>query len=309
MNDYVETGDALDDFEFEIITVDLSGNPINKNPIAVNARRFRESLAPEIGLEMVAMPSGKFMMGSPELEHDRWDDENPQHEVTVQPFFIGKYSITQAQWRVIANTPEIEQKLNPEPSNFKGDNRPVEEVSWEEAAEFCQRLSRDTGRDYRLPTEAEWEYACRAGTTTPFYFGKTITGKLANYDSDDTYFQERKVKSKGETTSVGDFPPNAFGLYDMHGNVWEWCQDHWHDSYQGAPTDGSACLSDDKNANRVLPDGSVWLSDDKNANRVLRGGSWGSYPRFCRSASRDYGTPVNRDDLIGFRVVCEISRT
>jgi formylglycine-generating enzyme required for sulfatase activity len=287
----VETGDDFYSFEFETVQVDERGKIIDREQNKAFA--FREPLAPEIGLEMVAIPSGKFMMGSPDTEHDRYPDESPQHEVTVQPFFIGKYPVTQAQWRVIANTTQIERELNPDPSHFKvkGDNRPVEEVSWEEAVEFCQRLSRETGRDYRLPTEAEWEYACRAGTTTPFHFGKTITGKLANYDSDVTYLQERKVKSKGETTSVGDFPPNAFGLYDMHGNVWEWCLDNWHSNYEGAPTDGSA-----------------WLSED-DKDRVLRGGSWLNDPRYCRSASRAFNTPVDRFSRLGFRVVCEIPRT
>jgi formylglycine-generating enzyme required for sulfatase activity len=286
----VESGDVLFEFEFETIQVDERSKIIDREQ--GKAFAFREPLAQKIGLEMVAIPSGKFMMGSPETEHDRYPDESPQHEVTVQPFFIGKYSITQAQWRVIANTTQVERELNPDPFHFKGDNRPVEEVSWEDAIEFCQRLSRETGRDYRLPTESEWEYACRVGTATPFYFGKTITGKLANYDSDVTYFQERKVKSKGKTTSVGDFPPNAFGLYDMHGNVWEWCLDNWHSNYEGAPTDGSA-----------------WLSDEDDITHIMRGGSWDINPRSCRSATRDLNTPDNRNNVIGFRVVCEIPRT
>jgi formylglycine-generating enzyme required for sulfatase activity len=285
----IDSGDALYLFEFETVLVDERGKIIDR--AQSKAFAFKEPLTTAIGLEMVAIPSGKFTMGSPESEYDRWEDESPEHQVTIQPFFIGKYPITQAQWRVIANKPQIERELNPEPSSFKGDHRPVEEVSWEEAVEFCQRLSRDTGRDYRLPTEAEWEYACRAETTTPFYFGKTITGKFANYDSGNVYLQERKVKNKRETTPVGDFPPNAFGLYDMHGNVWEWCLDNWHSNYEGAPIDGSA-----------------WLSDD-NKDRILRGGSWLNDPRHCRSATRDYDTPVNRYDVIGFRVVCEIPRT
>jgi formylglycine-generating enzyme required for sulfatase activity len=286
----IDSGDALYSFEFETVQVDERGKIVHREQ--GKAFAFREPLVPDIWLAMVWIPGGKFMMGSPELEHDRYPDESPEHEVTVQPFFIGKYPITQSQWRVIANTPEIERKLNPEPSHFKGDNRPVEEVSWEEAVEFCQRLSRETKRDYRLPTEAEWEYACRAGTTTPFYFGNTIAGKLANYDSDVTYLQERKLKSKGETTPVGDFPPNAFGLYDLHGNVWEWCLDNWHDNYEGAPIDGSA-----------------WLSDNEGARRLLRGGSWNNIPRNCRSATRSRDTPDNRDNDLGFRVVCEIPRT
>jgi formylglycine-generating enzyme required for sulfatase activity len=286
----IESGNALYPFEFETIQVDEQGKIVSREQNRAFA--FREPLAPDIGLEMVAIPSGKFMMGSPESEHGRYNDENPQHQVTVQPFFIGKYSITQAQWRMLANTPEIERELKPEISDFKDDNRPLENVFWEDAVEFCRRLSRETGRDYRLPTEAEWEYACRAETQTPFYFGKTITGKLANYDSENTYLQEHKVKRKGKTTSVGIFPPNQFGLYDMHGNVWEWCLDYWHDNYKGAPTDGSA-----------------WLSENDDATRIVRGGSWIFNPRGCRSATRSNFTPDDRDDHFGFRVVCEIPRT
>jgi formylglycine-generating enzyme required for sulfatase activity len=286
----IDSGNALYPFEFETVQVDERGEIVYREQ--GRAFAFREPLAADIGLEMVAIPSGKFIMGSPDLEYDRFPDESPEHQVTVQPFFIGKYPVTQAQWRIIANTPQIDRELNLGASHFKGDTRPVEEVSWEEAVEFCQRLSRETGRDYRLQTEAEWEYACRAGTTTPFYFGKTITGKLANYDSDETYLQEHKVKSKGETTSVGDFLPNAFGLYDLHGNVWEWCLDHWHSNYEGALTDGTA-----------------WLSDEDNARYIVRGGSWFNNPRCCRSATRDHDIPDNRDYSFGFRVVCEIPRT
>jgi formylglycine-generating enzyme required for sulfatase activity len=142
-----------------------------------------------------------------------------------------------------------------------------------------------TGRQYRLPTEAEWEYACRAGTTTPFHFGPTITSDLANYDGNYVYGDGPKGKFREETTGVGSFPPNALGLYDMHGNVWEWCQDHWHSNYEGAPTDGGA-----------------WLPSSE--LRLLRGGSWLYYPELCRSAYRDYDFPDNRNCNIGFRVVC-----
>jgi formylglycine-generating enzyme required for sulfatase activity len=292
----IDSGDALYPFEFETVQVDERGTIIHREQ--GQAFAFREPLATDIGLEMVAIPSGKFMMGSPESEHDSGEDkgyqrESPQHEVTVQPFFIGKYPITQSQWRVIADTPQIERELKPDPSKFtKIDNRSVERVSWEEAVEFCQRLSRETGRDYRLPAEAEWEYACRAGTTTPFYFGKTITGNLANYDSEVTYLQEREVKRQAKTTPVDDFLPNAFGLYDMHGSVWEWCLDNWHSNYEGAPTDGSA-----------------WLSNEDNVRQVVRGGSWLHAPHNCRSASRYYFTLDYRNNGTGFRVVCEIPRT
>jgi formylglycine-generating enzyme required for sulfatase activity len=157
-------------------------------------------------------------------------DEGPQHRVTIQSFWMGKYPITQRQWQAV---------MGENPSYFKGDNRPVENVSWEDVVAFCQRLSEKTGKTYRLPSEAEWEYACRAGTTTPFYFGETITTDLVNYHGEYPYAAAPEGVYREETTEVGIFPPNAFGLYDMHGNVWEWCADPWHDNYNGAPTDGS----------------------------------------------------------------------
>jgi formylglycine-generating enzyme required for sulfatase activity len=187
----------------------------------------------------------------------------------------------------------------------------VEQVSWYDAIEFCGRLSKLTGREYRLPSEAEWEYACRAGTTTPFYFGETITGELANYDASDIYAGEPKGKYRKETTPVGQFPSNDFGLYDMHGNVWEWCLDPWHDSYQGKTQTDSEVWDEEQNAEQYLLDKNnvIQLLSDKRT-RVLRGGSWGNYPRHCRSALRIRLNPVNRlnsDD--GFRVVCRFPRT
>ncbi|MTJ47484.1 formylglycine-generating enzyme family protein [Dolichospermum sp. UHCC 0259] len=244
-----------------------------------------------IGLEMVAIPRGTFIMGSPPEELKRQKDESPQHSVTVRPFFMGKYQITQAQWRFVAQLPQVTRELKPDPSRFKGDNRPVESVSWKDTVEFCDRLSNHTKRQYRLPSEAEWEYACRAGTTTPFHFGETITTDLANYHGDYTYGDGIKGINQKETTEVDSFGlANNFGLYDMHGNVREWCQDVWHSNYKGARTEGSA-----------------WLSDkhEKGLNsRVLRGGSWYDYPGNCRSASRckiHFDYPL---DIIGFRVVC-----
>ncbi|MGL4501365.1 MAG: formylglycine-generating enzyme family protein, partial [Planktothrix sp.] len=153
----------------------------------------------------------------------------PAIPVNIPQFFLGKYAITQAQWKVVAGYETIERKLKPEPSHFKGDNRPVEQVNWDDAREFCNRLSVKTGRTYRLPTEVEWEYACRAGTETPFHFGETISDELANYNATEIYGRGIKGKFRQETTDVGSFPPNNFGLYDMHGNVWEWCEDDWHD--------------------------------------------------------------------------------
>ena len=265
------------------------------------AKYFPENLGDDIQLDMISIPGGTFMMGSPKEEKDSLDRERPQHEVTVQPFFMGKYPVTQAQWRFVAQLRQVNKKLDPDPSKFKGDNRPVETVSWYDAVEFCDRLSEHTKRQYRLPSEAEWEYACRAGTTTPFHFGETITTDLANYDGRSSYGQGTKGVDRGETTAVGSFGvANNFGLYDMHGNVWEWCLDDWHSNYKGAPTDGSAWFNSDDNLS------------DKSGRAVMRGGSWIFYPQFCRSASRDLNFRGERDDfdsVIGFRVVCVVGRT
>jgi formylglycine-generating enzyme required for sulfatase activity len=254
-------------------------------------------------INMVLILGGTFQMGSPEDEVDRFDDEGPQHSVTVPSFFMSEYPIVKAHWWVVSQMPQIKSNLEASPSHFsKGTDEPVESVSWEEAVEFGARLSRHSGRTYRLPSEAEWEYACRAGTTTPFHCGETITTDLANYrgtDDEDlewsgSYGRGPKGIYREKTTPIDTFSHNAFGLYDMHGNVWEWCEDHWHDNYQGAPTDGSAWID---------------LNAEKNAERVMRGGSWIYSPRFCRSATRYFNTSDFRDYLIGFRVVCEISRT
>jgi len=253
---------------------------------------FTEDLGNGITIEMVAIAGGKFLMGSPASEAGSRETERPQHEVRVKAFNIGKYQITQAQWRVVAALPKVNRDLKADPSNFKGDNRPVEGVSWYSTVEFCYRLSRQTGKPYRLPSEAEWEYACRAGITTPFYFGETITTELANYNGNYTYASGSKGIYREQTTDVGSFPPNAFGLYDMHGNVWEWCADTWHDNYQGAPIDES-----------------VWLNDNYSQLRLLRGGSWNGSPDFCRSASRSRISPEYDDSRVGFRVVCGAQRT
>jgi formylglycine-generating enzyme required for sulfatase activity len=162
----------------------------------------------------------------------------------------------------------------------------VEQVSWKEAMEFCRRLSVRTGRNYTLPSESQWEYACRVGTTTAFSFGETLTPELANYNGNNTYVSGPKGVYRQKTAEVGSFPANGWGLHDMHGNVWEWCLDSWHGTYKGAP-----------------PDGSAWTTDG-GANRLLRGGSWDDFPRYCRSACRNVALPVDRYDGFGFRVCC-----
>ncbi len=271
-------------FKFEVVTIDSQGR---EKASRQQAEYFIETLSDTLGLEMVSIPGGQFTMGAPRGEEMSPEEERPQHLVTIQPFFIGRYPITQAQWRVIANLPQINCHLEPEPSYFKGDKLPVERVSWYQAQEFCDRLSQKTGRQYRLPTEAEWEYACRARTSTPFHFGRQITANLANYNSKDDYYRQ-------QTTEVGSFPANVFGLSDMHGLVWEWCADYDHENYLGAPLDGSVWLND----------GSAWLNDGIEEYRILRGGSWDCSPNLCRSASRFSGNPSVPKKEFGFRVVC-----
>jgi formylglycine-generating enzyme required for sulfatase activity len=252
-------------------------------------------------LRLMQIPAGTFHMGSPDDELERDDSEGPQHEVTVSEFFMAKYPVTQAQWRVVAGMAAVNRELKADPSRFKGDKRPVEQVSWDDAVEFCDRLTAHTQRQYRLPSEAEWEYACRAGTTTPFHFGETITTEVANYQGTDneeygwsgSYGAGPKGEYREETTSVDHFGiANAFGLCDMHGNVWEWCADHWHENYEGALTDDSA-----------------WIEGGDSSRRVIRGGSWNDPPRLCRSAYRNGYSPDYTSDNLGFRVVCSPPRS
>ncbi|UKO97502.1 bifunctional serine/threonine-protein kinase/formylglycine-generating enzyme family protein [Nostoc sp. UHCC 0870] len=276
-------------FEFDTATITvtnsgflgLGGKKHEINRIRGRAEYFRENLSNGVVLDMVAIPGGKFLMGSPENEPGRYDSESPEHQVNVKPFFMGKFPVTQAQWQAVAGFTKVNIDLNPEPSCFKGANSPVERVSWYDAVEFCARLSQKTGRIYCLPSEAEWEYACRAGTTTPYYFGETITKDLANYGN-----------SYQQTTDVGKFPANPFGLYDMHGSIWEWCLDDWHNNYEGAPIDGSSWFDDHNHLYQ------------KQGRALLRGGSWINNPGNCRSASRNDSNRDNLGNRGGFRVVC-----
>ncbi|MGB3208531.1 MAG: formylglycine-generating enzyme family protein [Crinalium sp.] len=252
------------------------------------AEYLPENLGNGVTLEMVSIPGGSFLMGSLDTEEGRYDNETPQHKVKISPFLIGKTPVTQAQWKAVAALPQINQKLDLDPSHFKGANRPVEKVSWNDAIEFCARLAKKTGKKYRLPSEAEWEYACRAGTTTPFHFGETISPEIANYNGNSTYGSGKKGKYRQETTIVGSLQvANAFGLYDMHGNVWEWCADFWHENYYDAPTDGS-----------------VWEFGEDDSYRMLRGGSWFNYPMICRSADRSRLRFDGCSFNFGFRVAC-----
>ncbi|MGK7911222.1 MAG: SUMF1/EgtB/PvdO family nonheme iron enzyme [Synechococcus sp.] len=266
-------------------------------PKSSGLENFSEPLGNGVALEMIAIPGGGFWMGSPEREEGRdWyeefdeslvDVEGPQHRVNLQPFWMGKYPVTQAQWMEVAALPKVKEELTPQPSHFFGLDRPVEQISWFEAVEFCDRLSQQTGKDYRLPSEAEWEYACRARTVTPFSFGPTISTDLANYNGNYIYGKGSKGEYREQTTPVGTFKANAFGLYGMHGNVWEWCADHWHANYEGAP-----------------PGGTPWIKGGDKNYRVLRGGSWDYGPQDCRSACRSWDFPGYRYRFYGFRVAC-----
>ena len=229
---------------------------------------FTEKLPKRVKLEMVSLPAGKFTMGSPES-----DSEKPPHQVKVNSFAIGKYPITQAQYEAVMGT---------NPSHFENNpQNPVEQVSWDDAQAFCEKLSRITGKTYRLPTEAEWEYACRAGTTTRYYFGDN-DNQLGDY----AWYREN---SNNTTHPVGQKKPNGWGIYDMSGNVWEWCEDDWHENYIGAPNEGTA-----------------WIDNDNRSQspKCLRGGSWRYLPLFCRSAYRYWFYPGIHYNYIGFRVAC-----
>jgi formylglycine-generating enzyme required for sulfatase activity len=297
----------LSEYLVDVITSDERGKitQTRKN----RARHFTEKLGDGVVIEMVEAPGGTFSMGTtadeleqiaqdhgrdvekemkPRLpERLRW--ETPQRTVRVSRFYLSKYEITQAQWRAVAQLPKVKRDLMSDPSYFKGGSRPVEMVSWEDAMEFCERLSRATGRKYRLPTEAEWEYACRAGSRSAFHFGDTVTPAWANYDARSPYASAPKGASRQQTMPVGSLGvANAFGLFDMHGNVWEWCLDTWHDNYSQAPNDGS---SREKEANNYV--------------KVIRGGAWNSFAGECRAGARNRITAPFKLNGIGFRVVAE----
>ena len=304
-NEITQKDNALDlqEFQFETVTVNRKGEIIKRE--IKQASYFTQELGNGVTLDMVKIPGGTFVMGTEDEELEklknkyyktkRYDREKPQHQVTIPPFFMGKYTVTQAQWRAIASSKDlkVEHDIETEPSRFKGDNHPVERVSWYDAIEFCQRLSKLTNQEYQLPSESQWEYACRAFNSKeltleqwnekyhqPFHFGETITTDLANYNG---IFSSGAFRRK--TIPVGMFPPNAFGLYDMHGNIWEWCEDDWHEQYKDAPTNGRA-----------------WLSEDS-IYKMLRGGSWSNNPNACRCAYRRGGKPDITISGFGFRVV------
>jgi formylglycine-generating enzyme required for sulfatase activity len=264
-----------------------------------------------VALELIKIPVGSFMMGTDKTEVKRLNQEYstdwyncelPQHRVTLQEFYLGKYPVTQEQYQAV---------MGNNPANFQDNPKnPVEQVSWQDAQAFCQKLKELTGQDFCLPTEAEWEYACRAGTQTRYYFGDdesqlgdyTWYGdnsgknpldsqKLWSDQPDGSKYLEKLQNNGCQTHPVGQKKPNAWGLYDMHGNVWEWCEDLWHESYAEKPEN-------------IKNNGSIIWSDSNKKYRVLRGGSWDINPRYCRSANRGRNNLDNRINFYGFRVAC-----
>lgn len=272
-------------FVFETVTLAPDGKILKREK--KRAKEYFEGSGGAATIQMVAIPAGTIVFGSPEDEPEREPSEGPATSVKIGAFFVSKSPITQAQYRATASgLPRVRIDLDPDPSTFKGDDRPVECVSWEEAVEFCVRLSRHTGRGYRLPTEQEWEYACRAGSSTPFTFGPTLTVDTANVDGAIGYEEGPEGDGRGETTPVGSIGfANRFGLTDLHGNVWEWTEDQWHETLAGAPADGSA-----------------WVEGGDPTVRVIRGGSWASIPADARSARRFGFLQKGRRNDVGFRV-------
>ncbi|MEI6065431.1 MAG: formylglycine-generating enzyme family protein, partial [Pseudanabaena sp. ELA748] len=232
-------------------------------------------------LELAAIREGEFQMGSSQNSN-----EQPIHPVRVKAFKMAKHAVTQELWKAVAAMPKVKDDLTSDPSHFKGAKRPVENVSWHDAQEFCKRLAKAIKQPVRLPTEAEWEYACRVGTNTHFAFGDTITPSQVNYDGNNPFGGASKGEYRQTTVPVDSLAKNDWDLYQMHGNVWEWCEDVWHDNYNGAPSDGSA-----------------WVTGGDQSYKMLRGGSWCNYADYCRSAFRNRISPDGRDSYSGFRVV------
>jgi formylglycine-generating enzyme required for sulfatase activity len=280
-------GPVLRTFAFDTVALDSEGRVTERR--RASAQQLVQPLGKGVTLHMVQIPGGTFLMGAPESEPGSKTSERPQHQVNVAPFYLGKYPVTLDQWRAVMGARPYAMKIAA--SSFKKSGRqPAVRVSFDEVEEFCARLSRKTRRIFRLPSEAEWEYACRAGTSTAFSFGPAITRDVAIYDGEAI----RRADPDGTHTTtrpVGSLrAANAFGLSDMHGHVWEWCEDWWHKSYEGAPTDGRA-----------------WKSDGESRNRVMRGGSWYAAAEFCRSASRHIGGEAGiRSRQIGLRVAMTV---
>jgi formylglycine-generating enzyme required for sulfatase activity len=262
---------SLQEFSFESPQVNRRGEIIETQ--ARRAYQYAESLGSGIQLIMVAIPGGSFRMGS--LLHS-FPEERPPHWVVLPAFFLAQHPVTQSEWlSVMGKLP---------PCRFPGAHLPVDNLSYQDTQNFCHRLSQTTGKPYRLPSEAEWEYACCAGTVTPYSTGETITTGMANYCGEHVYLDEPRGLYRHITTPPGSFPPNSFGLEDMHGNLWEICADSWHPDYEGAPSG-------------VEP----WENGGEAGFCVARGGSWHEPPENCRSSVRLRTLKSERDDFYGFR--------
>ena len=273
---------AIQDFTFETLRLDAHGQIMAKMP--GQARRVVQSLGQGVELSLVEVPGGMFRMGS--IHEGGYDDERPVHPVYIRPgLWLGQYAVTQAQWLAVMGHLPV--------CRFKGPQAPVESISWEEAAGFCRTLSKKTGRLYRLPSEAEWECACRAGTNSPFAYGETLTTAVANYVGEHLYRQEAPGVYRHGPSPVGSFPPNVWGFYEMHGNIWEYCADVWQADYQGLTTDSTS-----RQVGRPAGDKTLrW--------RVARGGSWHEPPSHCRSAVRLQVSENDPLEFYGLRVLLQ----
>jgi formylglycine-generating enzyme required for sulfatase activity len=264
----------IEPLSYSFVTVNTYGQVVSHR--AGQAEQLAFDIGGEQPLAMISLRGGTFLMGSPAGEG--YPDEKPWHEVRVEPFFIGRFPVTQGQWMDLM---DLDKGWR-----FRGARKAVHNVSWREALEFCERLTKLTGHAFWLPSEAQWEYACRGGTETAFSCGPTITTDLANYNGEYTYLAAPKGPYRHLLLDVDAFPANPFGLHEMHGNLWEWCADPWHDRYDGAPADGR-----------------VWDEGGSDRYRVARGGSWHETPDLCRSAGRLKLPYDEGDEMIGLRVV------
>ena len=334
---------VLSVFNFETVTVDVRGQVSRQQRYA---QFFVEALGNGVGLDMISIPSGTFLMGASETEGCKAGGfpagyipkpetaELPQHRVTVPAFFLGKHPVTQTQWQAIVALPQVNKPLNPDPSYFKGAKHPVDTVSWQQAEEVYARLSAHSGKQYRFPSEAEWEFACRAGTRTHFCWGDAYNTNFANHIDRLVWSDKKPLKTRkrtprwlarrpdldpwrSQTTAVDQFPPNAFGLYDMHGNVWEWCADPWHFGYDGAPNEGNIWETEPDDRIHLLFDEFSYQDSREHRSmgdsqaRVVRGGSFAMNLFDCRSASRraikldsNRGSDERDWVSIGLRLAC-----
>jgi formylglycine-generating enzyme required for sulfatase activity len=290
---------------------DQTPDPTKQSPHVTKAELPQEvtvDLGKGVKLELVRIDPGEFLMGEPDGESEASADEKPPHKVRItKPFYLGKYEFTQEQYRRVAPPDSVPSYFSAEGGGqdkvqgLDTSRFPAECVSWNDATAVCERLNRDhlsglpealrkVGYRFKLPTEAQWEYACRAGTTTPFHFGKGLNGRQANCDGNSPYGTQEKGKYWARTVAVGSYPANAWGLYDMHGNVWEWCEDSY-DAERYKARAGKTLVVDPKYPEKGPED-----------RRVLRGGSWHATAVFCRAARRRRGEPARRGDLVGIRV-------